>query len=192
MRKMAQSAAAFGPQSWRPLAVRDSNTCTLYIMSYDHDMEITVLDRLLQIGELFQRDMAIHFAGSPLTPQRVQVLWELARDGSCAQHELAARLDVSPRHVTTLVDVLEAGGYVHRSPHPTDRRSIMVGLTVTAEEYMRDMQRDHQELSATLLDAVAPEDRAAVERGVTAIADRLAQLVADDEARRHEEKGAAS
>ncbi|WP_308799969.1 MarR family winged helix-turn-helix transcriptional regulator [Agromyces silvae] len=155
-------------------------------------MDVTVLDRLLQIGELFERDMATHFAGSPLTPQRVQVLWELARGGSCAQHELAARLGVSPRHVTTLVDVLEAGGYVRRSPHPTDRRSIFVALTATAEDTMHEMQLDHEELSATLLEAVAPEDRAAVERGVTAIAERLAELVAADEARRREEARADS
>jgi DNA-binding MarR family transcriptional regulator len=155
-------------------------------------MEITVLDRLLQIGELFQRDMATHFDGSPLTPQRVRVLWELAHGGPCAQHELASRLEVSPRHVTTLVDVLEAGGYVQRSPHPTDRRAIFISLTATAEEYMADMRRDHAALSATLLDAVAPEDRAALERGVAAIADRLSGLVADDEARRREEANAAS
>lgn len=151
-----------------------------------------MLDRLLQIGELFQRDMATHFAGSPLTPQRVQVLWELARGGACPQHELAARLEVSPRHVTTLVDVLEAGGYVQRSPHPTDRRSFFVGLTLAAEESMHQMQRDHEQLSATLLDAVAPDDRAALERGVTAIAERLSELVAADEARRRAEAEAAA
>lgn len=155
-------------------------------------MEITVLDRLLQIGELFERDMATHFAGSPLTPPRVRVLWELALHGSCAQHELATRLDVTPRHVTTLVDALEAGGYVQRSAHPSDRRVAFVGLTVTAEKAMEEMQEQHAELSATLLDAVAPEDRAAVERGVTAIADKLAGLVAEDEARRREEAAADS
>lgn len=161
-------------------------------MLYAQDMEITALDRLLQITELFQRDMATHFAGSLLTPPRVRVLWSLAGDGPCAQHELATRLEVSPRHVTTLVDVLEAGGYVQRSPHPTDRRISFVSLTATAEAAMRDMQREHAELSATLLEAVAPADRAAVERGVAAIADRLGELVAADEARRAAEREAAS
>lgn len=151
-----------------------------------------MLDRLLQIGELFQRDMATYFAGSPLTPPRVRVLWELAHGGPCTQHELASRLEVTPRHVTTLVDVLEAGGFVRRSPHPTDRRAIVVGLTATAEEYMEAMRDQHRALTAALLDAVAPEDRAALERGVTAIADRLGQLVAEDEARRDEEAKAAS
>jgi DNA-binding MarR family transcriptional regulator len=150
-------------------------------------MELTVLDRLLQIGALFERDMATHFDGSPLTPPRVQVLWELAHGGHCTQQELSTRLGVSPRHVTTLVDVLEAAGYVRRSPHPTDRRATVVGLTASAETYMEGMRLAHEELTATLLDAVAPADRAALARGVTAIAERLAELVADDEARRRVE-----
>jgi DNA-binding MarR family transcriptional regulator len=155
-------------------------------------MDVTVLDRLLQIGELFQRDMTTHFAGTPLTPARVRVLWVLVHGGPCTQHALATRLEVSPRNVTTLVDVLEEAGYVRRAPHPSDRRAVLVELTESAAEQMSRMQREHAELTSTLLDAVAPADRAALERGVTAIAERLEQLVADDEARRAAERQAAS
>lgn len=155
-------------------------------------MEPTVLDRLLQIGALFERDMANHFDGSPLTPPRVQVLWELAHGGPCTQQVLATRLNVTPRHVTTLVDVLEAADYVRRSPHPTDRRATVVGLTPSAETYMEGMRLAHEELTATLLDAVDPADRAALERGVTAIAERLVELVASDEARRRLEAEAGA
>jgi hypothetical protein len=43
--------------------------------------EITVLDRLLEIGELFQKDMARAFEGTPLTSARTRVLWELQHTG---------------------------------------------------------------------------------------------------------------
>lgn len=141
--------------------------------------EITVLDRLLEVSELFQKDMARAFAGTPLTPSRVRVLWDLAANGPSTQHELATRLEVSPRNVTGLVDALEAGGYVRRSPHPSDRRAIVVSLEASAQAFMATMQQEHAALTDELLAAVAPADRAALERGVTAIADRLRVLVAE-------------
>ncbi len=143
-----------------------------------------MLDRLLEIGELFQKDMARAFEGTPLTPARTRLLWELQHGGPTTQHALAERLEVSPRNVTGLVDALEAGGYVTRSPHPSDRRATIVSLAASARDFMREMQRDHAELTAELLGAVEPADRAALERGVDAIAARLRELVAAEEARR--------
>lgn len=150
----------------------------------------TVLDRLLEIGELFQQDMAIAFTGTSLTPARVRVLWVLQHAGPMTQQALAAGLEVSARNVTALVDALETGGHVHRSPHPTDRRATIVSLTEAAEHRMREMQREHAELTADLLSAVAPADRASLERGVDAIAARLRALIEADRARRAEERSA--
>lgn len=140
--------------------------------------ETTVLDRLLEISELFQKDMARAFEGTPLTAARVRLLRELQIGGSSTQHALATRLDVSPRNITGLVDALEVGGYVARSPHPNDRRATIVSLSASARRMMAKMQREHAELTAELLDAVDPADRPALERGVDAIAARLRDLIA--------------
>lgn len=148
--------------------------------------EITVLDRLLEIGELFQKDMARAFEGTPLTPARTRLLWELQHGGPSTQHALAERLEVSPRNITGLVDALEAGGYVTRSPHPSDRRATIVALAASARDMMREMQREHAELTEELIGVVEPADRAALERGIDAIAARLRELVAAEEARRAE------
>ncbi len=51
---------------------------------------------------------------------------------------------------------------------------------------MGEMQREHAELTDDLLGAVEPADRAALERGVDAIAARLRELVAAEEARQAE------
>ncbi|MEI5585356.1 MULTISPECIES: MarR family winged helix-turn-helix transcriptional regulator [unclassified Agromyces] len=144
----------------------------------------TVLDRLLEISELFQRDLAREFAGTSLTTARTRVLWDLAHAGPSTQRALANRLEVSARNVTGLVDALEEAGYVRRARHPTDRRATLVTLTPSADELMREMQRDHEELSSTLLAAVAPDDRAALLRGVDAIAARLHELVEASDAAR--------
>lgn len=146
--------------------------------------EITVLDRLLEIGDLFQKDMARAFDGTPLTAARIRLLWELQHTGPSTQHVLATRLEVSPRNITGLVDALEVAGYVERSAHPSDRRATIVSLAASAEVMMQQMQRDHADLTADLLSAVRPADRAALERGVDAIAARLRELIAADEASR--------
>ena len=146
-------------------------------------VQITVLDRLLEVSELFQKDMARAFEGTPLTPSRVRLLWDLAANGPSAQHVLATRLEMSPRNITGLVDALEAGGYVTRAPHPTDRRAIIVSLSASAHQFMRKMQREHAELSAELLGAVDVADQDSMLRGLDAIAARLRELIAADEGR---------
>ena len=141
-------------------------------------MDALLLDRLLQIGELFQRDMARSFDGSGLTTARVHLLWVLQHAGPSTQRDLARLCQVTPRNITGLVDGLEESGHVRRTPHPTDRRAVLVELTASAADTMARMQQEHAELNDTLLAAVAPEDRAALERGITAIAGHLEILVA--------------
>jgi DNA-binding MarR family transcriptional regulator len=145
--------------------------------------DITVLDRLLEVSQLLQQDMARAFAGTPLTPSRTRVLWDLAAYGPSAQHELAARLEMSPRNITGLVDALEAGDYVTRTRHPNDRRAIIVSLTPSSAALMRAMQRDHAELSTELLEAVNEHDREPLLRGITAITARIRELIAAEEQR---------
>ena len=143
-------------------------------------MEPTVLDRLLEISALFQRDMQAAFAGTSLTETRVHALWVLQQAGPVTQQALAQALGTTPRSVSALVDGLEGSGYVVRTPHPDDRRAVLVTLTDAARTVMTRMQGDHDELTASLLSAVAPADRSAFERGVAAVLDRLRELVATE------------
>lgn len=142
-------------------------------------MDPLLVDRLLQIADLFQRDMARAFEGTGLTTARVHLLWVLQHAGPSTQQKLAQLCEVTPRNITGLVDALEKTGHVRRSPHPTDRRAVLVELTDTATATMDRMQREHAALNDTLLRAVDPADRAALERGVTAVAEHLEALVAE-------------
>jgi len=140
-------------------------------------MEPLFVDRLLQITDLFQRDMARAFEGTGLTTARVHLLWVLQHAGPSTQQSLARLCEVSPRNITGLVDALEKSGHVRRSAHPTDRRAVLVELTPTAVETMTRMQEEHEQLNATLLSAIDPADRPAVERGLSAVVAHLESLV---------------
>ncbi len=43
--------------------------------------------------------------------------------------QLAKGLDLSPRTVTSLADVLERDGFIRRIPHATDRRAVLARIT---------------------------------------------------------------
>lgn len=140
-------------------------------------MDYGILDRLLAVSSLFQGDMKRSFEGTSLTETRVHALWVLQQSGPATQQQLAAALSVTPRSVSALVDGLETAGYVTRTAHPTDRRAVLVVLTERASAMMRRMDDDHRTLERTIVDAIAPGDRAAFERGLHAVLSRLTELV---------------
>lgn len=143
--------------------------------------ERTIFDKLLLISDLLQRDMNDSFANTSLTPARVGVLWVIQNLGPSTQQAIASALDVSARNVSGLVDVLETSEYVVRTPHPSDRRAVIVDMTPAAKTMVEEMQRRHAEVTADLMGAVAAADRPALERGVEAIVVRLAELIAEAE-----------
>jgi len=63
----------------------------------------------------------------------LDALEHLEADGPLTQRDLGERLSITSGAVTMLVDRLEAAGWVHRGPHPTDRRYVLLELTERAE-----------------------------------------------------------
>ncbi|MEI7743178.1 MAG: MarR family transcriptional regulator [Chloroflexota bacterium] len=79
-------------------------------------------------------DMALDRIGRLLRPLGVSaagglVLGQLRDHGAMSPSELGDRLIVTRATVTGLLDSLERRGLVARTPSPTDRRSIVVGIT---------------------------------------------------------------
>lgn len=62
------------------------------------------------------------------------MLLHFSRRGSMPGAALSRRLQVHPTSVTNAVDRLEAAGLVARTPHPTDGRATLVGLTVSGRQ----------------------------------------------------------
>lgn len=139
-----------------------------------------LFDTLLLVTHLLRHDLARTFEGTALTEARVAVLWVLQTTGPSTQQQVAAALEVSARNVSALVDALEASGHVRRTPHPTDRRAVLLRLTEEATVLMQRMQAEHAAVEASLVDSVAPADREAFTRGLDAVAARLGRLVEAD------------
>jgi DNA-binding MarR family transcriptional regulator len=133
---------------------------------------------------LYRRDVAVYqhrvaLARSlGLTDVEMLALVHLAERGEMAPSALAAILHLSSGGATALVQRLERAGHVTRHPHPTDRRSILVGLSPAIvkrlEEAYAPLEHGMQSVASALGDA----ERAAVVEVLT----QLASLCEDLEA----------
>src|SRR5260221_10940495 len=86
-------------------------------------------DRMFELAARLGDMMTRALVERGLSTARAEVLFVLHQRGPMVQRGLSQALQCTPRHVTGLVDALEAEGWVARSPHPTDRRATLVALT---------------------------------------------------------------
>ena len=87
---------------------------------------------ILRAAALLLEELEPVFAAHKTTSARFDVLDALKSLGRPARPvELKARLHLPAQTITGILDVLEKKGLVRRRPNPTDRRSLLVELTVT-------------------------------------------------------------
>jgi DNA-binding MarR family transcriptional regulator len=96
-----------------------------------------------------------------LSEQRMGILFMLRHAGAGVPlGALAAKLHVSPRNVTGLVDHLERDGLVAREPDPADRRSVLARLTEQGRERIDGMPGGPFEWQRRLLAGFTPGELA--------------------------------
>lgn len=88
---------------------------------------------------------------------RAQQRGELVR-----QRDLSQLLDISSASVTALVDRLERSGHVERTPHPSDRRSIVVVASAASDREVRETLGDMHQRMIAVVDGMTPDQLAAV------------------------------
>ncbi|MHA6758270.1 MarR family winged helix-turn-helix transcriptional regulator [Streptacidiphilus sp. PAMC 29251] len=83
------------------------------------------IDRVLKLQKLTR------------TAYLVMVTLQMSRDASRPLGQLSKALLVHPTTVTMVIDQLEKLGMVARSPHPSDRRTILATLTDQGQDKVR-------------------------------------------------------
>ena len=83
----------------------------------------TLLREVMDLTDEFEKHV-----GSELTvnPTDLEAMEHLIQDGALTPTELSRRLGISTAAVTSVIDRLVAVGHVTRSPHPTDRRGLLI------------------------------------------------------------------
>lgn len=148
-------------------------------MNYHHYMVLPteLLDRLLALSIMLNKDMAVQLGRDELTQARTHLIWELHQRGPVTQQTLASALKVSPRNVTSLVDALAASGHVTREPHPDDRRAFLITLTERGTAAASSLEKDHDQLAQNLFGSIPDADLNAAARALEHAQQRLAELM---------------
>ena len=148
-------------------------------MIHNNDHTTYCRDTLLQlflVTTLMSADMEHGLAERGLTLTRAQVLWILGESERMTQRELATKLKVTPRNVTTLIDALEETGFVRRTAHPTDRRATVIVLTPKGQKSVTKLQSETTEFAKLLFGNLAEGDLETFQRILRDVGAKLTEM----------------
>jgi DNA-binding MarR family transcriptional regulator len=121
------------------------------------DMASPLAEALTRASWRLRRTSVKELAPLGLTFAQSRVLRILARrDEPIRMGDLAARFEVAPRSATSMIDSLETLGLVERRADPTDRRSVLVGLTPDGLALMARMGKLRRASAETLFGRLTP------------------------------------
>lgn len=99
-----------------------------------------------------------------LTFSQLSALTSLQLAGALTPRELADVERVQPPTMTKIVGKLEERGLVARTPHPTDRRQVILAATEQGRAIYVQFERVRDEWLAARLAELAPDERDTLQR----------------------------
>ncbi|MEH0394874.1 MarR family transcriptional regulator [Streptomyces sp. B21-088] len=138
------------------------------------DSDGMLAEQLLRLTRRLQRIQSRQLEPIGITPAQFRLLRTTAHyEGAPRMADLAERLDVVPRAVTTLVDGLEASGRVRRAPDPTNRRVVRVEITEEGRAVLRSMRAARKAAAEEILAPLTAEQREVLGGLLTALVDGM-------------------
>src|ERR1700722_1912326 len=117
-------------------------------------------DLLQRLTRRLRRAQADRLAPLGLTPAQERALRIVTRsEEPLRMTELADRLGIVPRSVTTVIDALEQAGLVRRETDPRNRRAIRLHLTDRGRAVRDDMREARRRAAEDLFAPMSAEDR---------------------------------
>ncbi|MFD4530057.1 MarR family winged helix-turn-helix transcriptional regulator [Streptomyces sp. NPDC058470] len=126
------------------------------------DVDGLLAEQLLRLTRRVHRIQKRHLEHRELgiTPAQSRLLRTLAHYSSPPRMaDLAERLEVVPRAVTTLVDGLETSGMVRRVPDPTNRRVIRIEVTDEGRKALGELRAARRSAADEILAPLTDEQR---------------------------------
>ena len=120
-------------------------------------------DLVAQTARRIRRGSTEHLAPLGITGAEARVL-RIVSGGPIRMADIAARLDVVPRSVTSMVDGLEEAGLVRRRPDPDDRRSVLVEPTAGGKRLLAKLHEARRATAEQVFASLDEADRAELGR----------------------------
>ncbi|MGV9883073.1 MarR family winged helix-turn-helix transcriptional regulator [Streptomyces sp. NPDC003006] len=136
------------------------------------DTDGPLAEQLLRLTRRLHRIQKHHLEPVGVTPAQSRLLRTLAHfEGPPRMADLAQRLEVVPRAVTSLVDGLESGGLVRRAPDPSNRRVIRIELTDTGQDALKKLRGARRAAAEDILAPLTADQRAVLGGLLSALLD---------------------
>jgi DNA-binding MarR family transcriptional regulator len=123
---------------------------------------VQLADLLHGLTKRLRRAQADGLAPLGLTPAQARALRVIARNEDeepLRMTELADRLGIVPRSLTTVVDALEEAGLVRREIDPRNRRAILLRLTERGAAVRDDLREARRRAAEDLFAPLSAADR---------------------------------
>ncbi|MFF8289258.1 MarR family winged helix-turn-helix transcriptional regulator [Streptomyces sp. NPDC016309] len=138
------------------------------------DPDGLLAEQLLRLTRRLHRSQKrqLESADIAITPAQSRLLRTVAHyDHPPRMADLAARLEVVPRAVTSLVDGLEASARVRRVPDPANRRVVRIELTDAGRDTLRQLRTARRAAAEDILAPLTAEQREVLGGLLTALVD---------------------
>jgi DNA-binding MarR family transcriptional regulator len=105
------------------------------------------------------RQLRFRNPSSPVSLSQMSALATLVSEGAMTPGALAIRERVRPPSMTRVIASLADMGLVERAPHPVDGRQVLVSVSESGAELVKESRRARQEWLAKRLAAMDSDQR---------------------------------
>ena len=123
-------------------------------------LAISLREAIMRLNRRLRQARAV----GDLTFSQLSALTSLQLAGALTPRELADTERVQPPTMTKIVGKLEERGLVVRTPHPTDRRQVILSATERGRAVYARFEKARNEWLALQLAELTPEERDTLER----------------------------
>ena len=124
------------------------------------ELAVTLREAIQRLNRRVRQTRAV----GDLTFSQLSALTSLQLAGALTPRELADVERVQPPTMTKIVGKLEERGLVARTPHPTDRRQVILAATEQGRVVYTQFEKARNEWLALQLAELTPEERDTLER----------------------------
>ncbi len=142
-------------------------------------------DKSLQFGQLLfllqrmDRQPTTYGAAGQFTPSEIHTIDAIGCDHAILMSELAAKLNVTKGAITQLADKLEKKGAIQRSPHPTDKRAMLLSLTNIGVLAYKEQNEVRSYFYTLLANQMNAQEMAIFEKGIDITIGLLQKLLGE-------------
>ena len=120
---------------------------------------VEVVGTLMRLLHAIRRGQRMRLGERDLSGPRSRVLAAVAEARPVRMGDLAGRLGLTARTITTLVDALEQEGLIERQADQTDRRATLIDMTPTGCQYYDQVSAGLAELAEQIVGPLSAAER---------------------------------